>query len=128
MVLTGSLPEDEFQFHATAVYASGGMVLSGDDLTKIPPDRLAMLRKLLPPSGVAAEFADDSLRAGLMKLPDREMICMFNWDAAPRTVSARLPREVRVTDYWSGEDLGVRKGGLVIRDMPPHSARLFVCK
>ena len=49
VVLTGNLPDDEFPFHATAVYASGGMVLSSDDLTKIAPDRLAMLRKLLPP-------------------------------------------------------------------------------
>ena len=58
-MLTGELPEDEFQFHATAIYATGGMVLSGDDLTKIPEPRLAMLKKLLPPTGVAAEFDDE---------------------------------------------------------------------
>jgi alpha-galactosidase len=104
------------------------MVLSGDDLTKIPPARLAMLRKLLPPAGVAAEFAGDSLRAGVVNLADRQMICMFNWDSEPRTASVSLPREVRVTDYWSGQDLGPRKGNFVINDMPPHSARLFVCK
>ena len=34
-MLTGDLPDNEFQFHATAIYASGGMILSGDDLTKI---------------------------------------------------------------------------------------------
>ena len=50
----------------------GGMTLSGDDLTTIPPDRLAMLKKLLPPAGVAAEFEDDSLRVGVTQLPDSE--------------------------------------------------------
>src|SRR6476661_6312877 len=41
VVLSGGLPEDEFRFHATAIYATGGMTLSGDDLTSIPADRLA---------------------------------------------------------------------------------------
>ena len=44
-MLTGDLPDDEFQFHATAIYATGGMILSGDDLTKLPPARLAMLQE-----------------------------------------------------------------------------------
>ena len=44
-----------------AIMASGGMVLSGDDLSTLPADRLAMLKKLLPPTGVAAEFEDESL-------------------------------------------------------------------
>ena len=35
IVLTGDLPEEEFRFHATAIYATGGMILSGDDLTTI---------------------------------------------------------------------------------------------
>ena len=51
IVLTGELSEDEFRFHATVIYASGGMILSGDDLTTITPPRLAMLRKLQPPTG-----------------------------------------------------------------------------
>src|SRR4029079_174252 len=50
VVLTGRLTEDEFQFHATAIFASGGMILSGDDLTKISEHKLAMLRKLQPPT------------------------------------------------------------------------------
>ena len=50
IVLTGELSEDEYRFHATVIYASGGMILSGDDLTTITPARLAMLRKLQPPT------------------------------------------------------------------------------
>ena len=91
VVLVGELTDAECQFHATAIYASGGMVLSGDDLTVIPPARAAMLRKLLPPTGVAAEFDDETLRVGHVRLPDARMICLFNWDDAPRYADRRLP-------------------------------------
>jgi alpha-galactosidase len=128
VVLMGDLPPAEFQFHATAIYASGGMLLSGDDLTKISPDRLAMLGKLLPPTGKAADFADDSLRVGVVSLPDARVVCVFNWDDKPQTISVSLPRPSRVTDFWSGEEMGRREGSLTLKDLPPRSARLLVCK
>lgn len=128
IVLTGDLPLNEFQFHATVIYASGGMVLSGDDLTKISPDRLAMLRKLLPPDGRAAGFADDTLRVGVVDAADARIVCVFNWEDAPQTIEVPLPRPGRVTDFWSGEDLGRREGRITIKDLPPRSARLLVCK
>ena len=103
----------------------GGMTLSGDDLTTIPPDRLAMLKKLLPPAGVAAEFEDDSLRVGVTQLPDRRMVSLFNWGQTPQSLAVRLPEASRVTDYWTGEDLGRHEGQFAVRNMPPHSARLL---
>lgn len=127
VVLTGDLPENEFLFHATAIYATGGMVLSGDDLTSIPPARSAMLKKLLPPTGVAAVFDDEKLTVGTVTLPGKRMLCLFNWTDAPRTVSARLPRRSRVTDYWTGSALG-RLQVVTIADMPAHSARLLECR
>jgi alpha-galactosidase len=126
VVLTGDQPENEFLFHATAIYATGGMVLSGDDLTSIPEPRLAMLRKLLPPTGVPAVFDDDTLRVGTVTLRDKRMLCLFNFDDAPQTISAALPRGSRVTDFWSGQSLG-RLDAVSITDMPPHSARLLEC-
>lgn len=127
VVLTGDLLEHEFQFHATAIYATGGMVLSGDDLTKIPAARLAMLKKLLPATGIAAEFEDDSLRAGFVNRPNNRMACIFNWDDSPQTIPFKLPRPGRVADFWSGEDLGRHEGVFTIEKMPAHSARLLVC-
>jgi len=127
VLLTGELSDQEFQFHATAAYASGGMVLSGDDLTKIPPQRLAILQELLPPTGIAAEFQDDSLQTGFIRLKDRLMVCVFNWEDAPKTASFRMPRSAEIRDYWSGADLGRHNGIFEIKDMPPHSARLLLC-
>lgn len=128
VVLTGDLSDDEFQFHATAVFASGGMILSGDDLTNLPTRRLEMLRRLLPPTGVAAEFEDRSLRVGRIKLPPTQMVCLFNWGDEPQTISFRLPRAGALTDYWTGPTLGRHTGVFVVKEMPPHSARLLVCK
>ncbi len=125
--LSGELPLEEFQFHATAIYASGGMVLSGDDLTKLSADRLAILRKLLPPTGVEAEFDDDSLSCGFVKLQHTLMVCLFNWSDEPRTLSFRLPRPVVIKDYWTGEQLGRRHGELTFKDVPAHSAKLLQC-
>jgi alpha-galactosidase len=124
VVLASDLTDAECQFHATAIYATGGMVLSGDDLTKLPPARAAMLRKLLPPSGVAATFDDATLRVGVVTLPSSRMMCLFNWDDRPQTLSARLPAPATITDYWTGESLGLRRGILPI-EMAPRSARLL---
>jgi alpha-galactosidase len=125
VVLTGDLPDNEFQFHATAIYASGGMLLSGDDLTTIPEPRLAMLKKLLPPTGIPAEFEDDSLRVGIVKLANARMMCVFNWDDKPQTISFRLPQPAVMTDYWSRDVLGRHEGTFTIREMPPRSAKLL---
>ena len=128
IVLMGELPLNEFQFHATVIYASGGMLLSGDDLTKISPDRLAMLRKLMPPTGRAAEFADDALRVGVISLTDSKVVCVFNWEDKPQTIAVPLARSVNVTDFWTGETLGRQKGSLTVSEMPARSARVLVCK
>jgi alpha-galactosidase len=128
VLMTGSLSEQEFQFHATAIHASGGMVLSGDDLTKIAPERIAMLQKLLPPAGVAAEFEDPSLEAGFLKLPDRMLVYLFNWTDTVKTVSFKIGKPCRIKDYWSGEDLGRHTLAFAAKDMPTHSARLLECR
>jgi alpha-galactosidase len=128
IVLASDLTDAECQFHATVIYASGGMVLSGDDLTKLPPARAAMLRKLLPPTGQAAAFDDTTLRIGRVAAPGAYMICLFNWDDRPQTLAVRLPGAMRIIDYWTEQPLqpqGVlTEGGLTI-EMPPRSARLL---
>jgi alpha-galactosidase len=127
VVLTGDLPDNEFQFHATAIYASGGMVLSGDDLTKINEQKLAMLRKLQPPTGVAARFEDDSFRVGRMDLSmRRQVVSVLNFDDAPQTVSVPLTRRCRITDFWSDAALGIHTDQFTV-EIPARSGRLLIC-
>ena len=128
MVLTGDLPLEEYRFHATMAWAAGGMILSGDDLTHFPPDRLKMLRALLPPVHRAARFADSSLQVGRTELPDGLAFSVLNWNDSPQTVSLGLARRYRVSELWTGEDLGIREQKLELHDLPPHSGRVLLAR
>jgi alpha-galactosidase len=126
VVLTG-LPEEEVRFHATAIYASGGLLHSGDDLPKVAPETLARLRKLQPPTGTAARFADDSLEVGTVERAAGRLVFLLNWSDAPRTLSFTLDRPQRLVELWSGEDLGTRTAGPVSLTLPAHAGRVLVC-
>jgi alpha-galactosidase len=127
VVLTGDLPDNEFQFHATAIYASGGMILSGDDLTRISEEKLKMLRKLQPPIGVAARFDDDTFRVGRIDLwRKRQVVSVLNWEDTPQTISVRLDRPKQITDFWTDAPLGTHTDQITV-EMPARSGRLLIC-
>ncbi|MEO6966233.1 MAG: alpha-galactosidase [Acidobacteriaceae bacterium] len=127
VMLQGKLTEDEVYFHATAAYAAGGVILAGDDLTKIQPSSLAIVRKLVPPTGISAAFDDSSMQVGRIQLADSMVICVFNRGERFKTVPIQLARRYHIFDYWSGADLGHHEDAYVISQMPPHSARLLRC-
>lgn len=127
VVLTGDLSDEEFRFHASVIYASGGMVLSGDDLTTISAERMAMLRKLQPPLAIAARFADDSLRAGTIAADSHVIACFFNWEDTPQTIDIALAGPHRLRDFWTDADHGRHTGGRLSQSLPPRTARLLVC-
>jgi alpha-galactosidase len=122
-VCLSDLPDNEFMFHATAIYASGGMILSGDDLTNLDYARLNVLRKLLPPTGVAAEFIDADMSMGHVVLRDRQMLCAFNWDEKPKRFKMEFEPSA-VIDFWTGQPI-LAKSDSVSFDLPPRSARLL---
>ncbi len=127
VTLSGSMPAGEYRFHATAIVAAGGMVLSGDDLSTLPPDRLAMFKKLLPPTGVAAEFENETLRTGVVKLKDRTLICLFNWGQNPEKIPVRLSAPGQVADLWSGQNY-TRNQGAVEVNLQPHEGTVLVVR
>jgi alpha-galactosidase len=125
--LTGDLPENEYQFHATVIYASGGAILSGDDLPAIPSHRLPMLTKLLPPTGAAAAFTDETLQVGYIDLPNKRMVCLLNWDDEPKKLTFQLDGQSLVKDFWTDEELG-QMSGVVEMELAGRSARLLECR
>jgi alpha-galactosidase len=126
VVLTG-LPDEEVRFHATAIHASGGMLLSGDDLSKVDPATLDLLHKLQPPTGVAARFADDALEVGTVERRDARLVFLLNWSDGPKALSFALDRPRRVRELWSGEDLGAHPAGPLSLTLPARAGRVLVC-
>ncbi|MBI1320671.1 MAG: alpha-galactosidase [Candidatus Hydrogenedens sp.] len=125
VLLSGKLSDNEYQFHASAILASGGMTLSGDNLTVLPDERVAMLQKLLPPTGVAAKFEDEDFRIGSIDRPEGSLWFVFNWEDTPQSKDVRLEIPSHLSDFWTGEDLGEAEGTYTIENMPPHSARVI---
>jgi alpha-galactosidase len=118
---------DEFLFHATAIYATGGMVLAGDKMESLPADKQELLRKLLPPTSRAARFDDVTCRIGRIQFTDHLKLCLFNWNNEPDDFVIELPGLYDISDYWTGEQLGQYNGQVHLTGVPAHSARLLVC-
>jgi alpha-galactosidase len=120
------LSENEYLFHAATVFASGGMLLSGDDLTKISPSRLEILKKLIPPAGVPARFGNEKFEIGVQQLKNKTVYSVFNWGDTPVQRIIKLPAGVyRLTDKWTGKLLGSFSGSYVVDKLEPHSALLL---
>lgn len=118
--------ENEYLFHATTVYASGGMLLSGDDLTKITPERLNILKKLIPPTGKAARFENEKFEVGTIVLPDHLAFAVFNWGEQPVERHIKLPKGTyQLVNKWTDQELGNFKNEYIIRSLPRHSALLI---
>jgi hypothetical protein len=53
------------------------------------------------------------------------MVAVLNWQDLPRHFVLPVTDRVRVTELWSGQDLGVHEGALTLPSVPPRSGRLF---
>ncbi|MDO8611489.1 MAG: alpha-galactosidase [Dehalococcoidia bacterium] len=123
-----ALTAEEVRTLATVIGMSGGMLLDSDDLTRLSPERRAMLTRLLPLRGEAAVpldlFERDPPR--LLWRPDRRLLAIFNWDDEPADVSVHLPAPAeRLIDFWTGEEHSPEGGRAGFRGLPAHGSRLL---
>jgi alpha-galactosidase len=119
------LTSDEILFHATATFAAGGAIISSDDIGTLPPEKLAMLRKFLPPTRRAARFTDESFRIGRIDQKDQQLVFLFNWGDAPDSMSVELDTPRRIVDFWTDEELGVHEVSFRT-EVAAHGARQLV--
>lgn len=117
--------ENEFLFHATSIYAAGGLILSGDDLTKISPAHFEILKKLLPPTGVAARFPDEKFEVGEIFLKGETVYAVMNRENKPAARTLHLKTKSKLVEKLTGKDLGVHEGDYVIPDFPAHCGMLI---
>ncbi len=124
----GKATDDEFLFHVTVIYATGGMLLAGDDLRTYENREKRRFEVLYPPNGRAMHFASRGFEIGRLRLPECEMVAILNWNDAPRDFAipvSAVSGSVRVTEVWSGRELGVQQGEFTLPSVPPHAGRLL---
>ena len=125
----GKISDDEFAFNAAYTLASGGMTLSGDDVSRLTPENMDILRRLLPPTGVAAEFETKDFTLGRAVLDeDREIIYAFNFENTEKDVSARIDKRCRIYDIIEDKELGVCEAEICIKGLRPHHAKALLCE
>lgn len=117
------LTREEFLYDATYVLASGGMVLSGDDITEFTEENRRDLKKLLPPGKKAAVFERDDCSVGRIRTEEGQIICIFNSDEHPQEFAIRVEEPSEVKDFWSEEDMGKWECGEHTVSLPGHSAK-----
>ncbi|MDN3655570.1 alpha-galactosidase [Ferruginibacter paludis] len=126
VLLTGNLPSNEFMYHASLLFATGGLVLSGDDLTIITPERLAILKKMLPPKKTSALF-NPALDVGWLKTPEATFLILLNKDDQVKKFTVPLSKAYQIKDYWTDEKKGVYESEW--KDtLPAHSGKVYQLK
>jgi alpha-galactosidase len=124
LVLTGQMPDNEFNFHAALLYATGGMLLSGDDLTKISPERLNVLRKAVPATAKAAAFENTDFETGRVTTAAGQQLILLNWQASSKKIAVKLDKTYEIADYWTGKVLGSFSGNFSL-ELAGHDGRVL---
>jgi hypothetical protein len=124
---------------ASIIALSGGTMISGDRLTDLDPERLEILRKVFPSSGVAARPIDlfDSDKPEIFELPIKtnfgewSIVALFNFgkgwvDKNVLLSRLRLPKAKSCVafEFWSQRLLGEFEGELKVR-LEPESVALM---
>ncbi|KAA3611645.1 MAG: alpha-galactosidase [Planctomycetota bacterium] len=125
LVLTGDLPESTFQYHASLLHATGGMLLSGDDLPKLDAEKQKLLASLAQPTGYPASFRDAAFAVGEAKTENGARYYLFNHGEENTELSLELPATGELLDFWSGESLGIFVDPVHSFSLPPRSARVL---
>lgn len=123
VLLTGDLSQNEFMYHASLLFSTGGLVLSGDDLTTITTERLAILKKMLPPHKTSAMF-NPSLDIGWMKTAKATFLILLNKDDQEKKFAVPLSKSYQIIDYWTDEKKGVYKTEWN-ETLPAHTGRVY---
>jgi alpha-galactosidase len=120
--------ENEWMFHATSIHAVGGLILSGDKAENLNEKELAILKKLLEPTGKGASFVNTKMETGITDLGDKQYYYFFNWGEETIDLSVQLKTKSRLMDFWTDEDLGVHEGIYSVKSLAPHSAQLILAR
>ena len=121
-----TIESNEWMFHATAIHAVGGLMLSGDKASLLKGKELAILKKLLKPTGKGARFSDAKMETAVTDMGETKYYYFFNWSETDTVdLTVNLQKKSQLTDFWTGEKLGEFEGTYTVSKLPPHTARLI---
>ncbi|MBQ3867786.1 MAG: alpha-galactosidase [Clostridia bacterium] len=129
------LSENEAEFLAVACAFSGGSLLSGDELDKLPEERRRLFAQLLPPSGHGVEPVDfweyPCCTHAYMRVPDKsvptEIHVLYNYDEFSDNRVLKLTEPCIFIDALCGEVLASGRS-FIDQELPGHTARAIICK
>lgn len=132
---------DQARAWATLYAITGQHLMASDDLTTLPPERMAILQKVFPNLDIRP--VDLYPYKGRPRVWDLkvskggetyDVVAVFNWryDFQPLTVKfpeLGLPGSVKfdVFEFWTWRYVGRVEGGFSF-SLPPTSARVFIVK
>jgi alpha-galactosidase len=135
------LTQDEIQTLATVISATGGSLLISTDLTRIPPERLQLARKLLPVIGLRPRVLDwfDAATPAHLRLDlagavgQWHLLALFNWADTAQEILLNFaeydlpPGEFFAREFWSGKLVRIDRDPLPWQ-IPAHGAALFAVR
>lgn len=95
------------------IRASGGMVLSGDYVSKYGKSEMNRLQRILDTDYIAAKF-DDNLEIGTKKTANDTEYFIFNRNKLIKKYEIPIPDGCTVTDLYNNKPLNARNGKLTI--------------
>jgi len=128
---------DETRTLASAIGLSGGMMLSSDDLEKVPQDRIDLISMLLPPLPRSADPVDLLLR----DIPEQyeiafdrpfdavRVVGLFNFADEVRDLTLALPPgRWHAFELWEERYRGAVDGEITFALVPPHACRVVALR
>jgi hypothetical protein len=128
---------EEARVRLMIVVNSGGPITVGEDLDKIHLNRLDLLKKILPPYGIAARPLD-MLQEECAQIFDLfvqtswdnwHVLTLINWEEQPKRYNLPLSKIgvggfQEVFEFWNQRYLGLKDDKLEVT-IPPRSCRVF---
>ncbi len=128
LLLTGDLPGHIFMFHVALLYATGGMILSGDDVPRISADRLPILKKLAATAGTTAVFDNDAFDYGWTTRGKEHTLTILNPDTQSRDFHIPVSGPVTLYDFFTGKKTGRFEKEIYLKGVAGQFGAVFLVK
>ena len=112
-------------FHAALLYATSGMILSGDDLTKISAERRAVLTRIADQKPVQFQFENDQFEHGVAVSKNLQQWVLLNWTDQPVVRTIQIAEDGALFDVLAGRELEKVTKGTKSVTLLPRSGRVF---